>query len=235
MKQSLLFLAAALVLCGQEAVHFGAKVYIHPMDGFGSYVYNAFRVKGVPVELVGRREAAEYELTGNEEREATAHKGMLRIPFLPSGGGRKVAVLRLQKVKTGEVLFTKTYGTDEANNGRRGGADACATDLEQKIRQQGVRRAVTTPVIVKPAVTAVRFTSQPADAELEVDGVFFGVTPTAELTRLQPGTHVIVVKKYGYERWEQKVEVAAGETRLVNAELHAAVAVPGKARIAGLE
>jgi len=231
MKLFLLFLAAVLVLCGQQPLPFGAKVYIHPMDGFGSYVYNAFRMRGVPVDLVARRESAEYELSGNEEREETAKKGK-HIPFLPAGGGRKVAVLRLQKVTTGEILFTKTYPTDEANKGRRGGADACATDLEQKIRREGVRRE---PVKVAAAVTKVRFTSQPGDAELEVDGVYFGVTPTVEVTRLKPGAHVIVVKKYGYERWEQKVELAAGETRLVNAELQGAAAAPGKARIVGLE
>lgn len=230
MKQSLLFLAAALVLCGQEAIPFGAKIYIHPMDGFGTYLFNAFRVKDVPVNLVGRRESAEFELTGNEEREGAVQKG-LRIPYLRQGGGRKVAVLRLQKVATGEVLFTKTYGTDDASNGRRGGAEACASDLEMKIRQAGVRRTK----VVTAAATTVRFTSQPGDAELEVDGVYFGVTPTVELTRLKPGPHVIVVKKYGYERWEQKVELAAGETRLVNAELQGAMAPAGKARIAGLE
>src|SRR6187551_2816380 len=230
MKQILLFLVAAFVMFGQEPLRFGAKVYIHPMDGFGSYLYNAFRVKGVPVDLVERREAAEYELSGSEEREEVTKKRK-HIPFLPTGGGRKVAVLRLQKVTTGEVLFTKTYPTDEANHGRRGGADACATDLELKIRKEGVRRAPAAAA----AVTAVRFTSQPGDAELEVDGVYFGVTPTVELTRLKPGPHVVVVKKYGYERWEQRVELTAGETRLVNAELQSAAVTPGKARIAGLE
>ncbi len=226
MKQILVFAAAVLTVWGEEAVRFGARVYIHPMDGFGNRVRTAFRIIGVPVEVVGRVEAAEYELTG----EATGNSGV-RIPFGGHGAGPEVVSLRLRKVKTGEVVFAKTCEISKESGGKRRGAEGFATDLERRIRDGGVRRVIET----KGVVTAVRFTSQPASAELEVDGVYWGVTPTAELTRLTPGTHVIAVKKSGYKKWERTVELAAGETRMVNAELEKAATPVGQARIFGLE
>ena len=83
----------------------------------------------------------------------------------------------------------------------------------------GARRAMLAVAVV----TTVRFTPEPGQAKLEVDGVYWGETPTTELTRLTAGKHVIVWKKAGYERWE----------RTVHAELHRPTA--GTARIAGLE
>ena len=228
----LLLAAAGICLSASEPILYGTRIYVHPMDGLGSYIYNAFRVKGVPVELVGRREAAELELTGNEETEDGVRKRRFRLPIWPNGDEKRVAVLRLQKVTTGEVLFTKTYSTSENNNGRRGGAEACAADLELRIRQEGMKRFNTAP---PEPVATVKVVSQPGEADIEVDGSYFGVTPSVEVTRLKPGPHVIVVKKYGYQRWERKVELVAGEKQIVTAELEAAAVVPGKARISGLE
>jgi len=237
MKSSILYLplllaAAGISLSAAEPILYGTRIYVHPMDGFGSYLYNAFRVKGVPVELVSRREAAELELTGNEEAEEGSKKKKLRLPFWPDGNENRVAILRLQKVTTGEVLFTKTYSTSENNNGRRGGAEACAADLELKIRQEGMKRFTKAPQAPEAIIKVV---SQPGEADIEVDGAFFGVTPSVEVSRLKPGPHVIVVKKYGYQRWERKVELVAGEKQVVTAELEAAAVIPGKARISGLE
>ncbi len=226
MKQILLFAAAVLAVWGQEPVRYGARVYIPPMDGIWSQARTAFRIIGVPMEVVGNRAAAEYEVTG----EAPASRG-LRIPFVGSGAGPEVVNLRLKKLSTGEVVLAKTFEAGKGMQGMRRGVEGFATELERRIREGGARRAIE----AKAVVTAVRFTSQPANAELEVDGMYWGVTPTAELTRLKPGTHVIAVKKSGYQRWERTVELAAGETRLVNAELEKPVAAAGQGRISGLE
>ena len=230
MKLIPLAFAAVFLVNAQAPVPSGAKIFIHPMDGFGSYLHSAFRVKGVPVDVVGTRESAEYELTGSEEREE-ARRGRisLRIP----GKGQDVVRLQLQRVATGEILMANTYGTKKNQGGKRGGAEAFAGELERKIRAAGGGRKVM-PAAETP-VTAVRFTSEPAYAELEVDGVYWGTTPTAELTRLSAGSHVFVFKKPGYQRWEQKLELKAGESQKIHAELQEAVSVQGKARIAGLD
>jgi len=90
--------------------------------------------------------------------------------------------------------------------------------------------------ILQPQVAAstriiVRFASAPAGAEVDVDGVYWGTTPTAEMTRLPAGTHTILVKKVGYKPWERKIELGPGDDRTVNAELEVDNA---KARISGL-
>ncbi len=231
MKLIPLGFAAIFVLNAQAPVPSGAKIYIHPMDGFGSYLHSAFRVKGVPVDVVGTRESAEYELTGSEEREE-ARRG--RISLRLPGKGQDVVRLQLQRVATGEILMANTYGTKKHHGGKRGGAEEFAGELERKIRAAGGGRKAAAPAAEAP-VTAVRFTSEPAYAELEVDGVYWGTTPTAELTRLAAGSHVVAFKKPGYQRWEQKLELKAGESQKIHAELQEAVSVQGKARIAGLE
>lgn len=79
---------------------------------------------------------------------------------------------------------------------------------------------------------AVRFTSVPSNAEVNVDGEYWGSTPTADLKRLAAGTHTIVVKKVGYQPWERKITLVPGDDRAVNAELEPTAA--GKPKISGL-
>lgn len=77
----------------------------------------------------------------------------------------------------------------------------------------------------------VRFKSTPSNAEVDGDGVYWGTTPTADLTRLPAGTHAIVLRKMGYQKWERKIDLAIGDDRTVQAELDVDNA---KARISGL-
>ena len=226
MKQTLLFVSIGLALAAQAPVKPGARVYLHPIYGFGDYLHSAFREKGVPMDMVGQRERAEFELTGNGEREDAARRPMLLR--LPGRGGHKVVNFRLQRVDTGEVVFAQTHEISKASGGRRGAALTFASGVDQLIRGSG-----KAPVAVAQG-TALRITSEPAYGELEVDGVFWGVTPTIELTRLKPGPHVIAVKKPGFARWEQKVDLVSGQPQVVHAELVRGAATGG-ARIAGLE
>lgn len=82
-----------------------------------------------------------------------------------------------------------------------------------------------------PTSIIVRFASTPSGAEVEVDGLYWGTTPTADLKRLPAGTHTTTVKKLGYQRWERKIDLAAGDDRTVNAELEVDTTKP---RISGL-
>jgi PEGA domain len=95
------------------------------------------------------------------------------------------------------------------------------------------------PVVERPqqvdVKTGVTITSTPAGAEVLIDAVYWGATPTAELTRIPAGEHVITIKKRGFRPWEQRVSVADGEVRSVSAELEPVPLDPSKPRIAGLE
>jgi hypothetical protein len=85
-----------------------------------------------------------------------------------------------------------------------------------------------------PNGITVRVTSVPANAEVDLDGNYWGSTPTADLKRLPAGTHTIVVKKIGYQPWERKIDLAAGDDRTINAELEATPVDKTKPRISGL-
>ncbi len=51
--------------------------------------------------------------------------------------------------------------------------------------------------------------SQPAGADIEIDGAFVGNTPSAIV--LPTGDHVVAVKKTGYKPWERKIKITAGD------------------------
>jgi hypothetical protein len=84
-----------------------------------------------------------------------------------------------------------------------------------------------------PKLIIVRFTSVPTEAEVRIDGEYWGSTPTTELTRLTAGAHTIVVKRLGYQTWERKITLAPGDDRTFNAELEVQPYDPTKPRISG--
>jgi hypothetical protein len=51
--------------------------------------------------------------------------------------------------------------------------------------------------------------SEPRNAEIEIDGVFAGTTPRTK--RLDPGEYKIKISRNGYKTWEKKVRVTANE------------------------
>jgi hypothetical protein len=53
--------------------------------------------------------------------------------------------------------------------------------------------------------------SDPAGAEITIDGNYAGNTPS--LIKLKPGTHSIRMTMHGYAPWERSIETAAGESR----------------------
>ncbi|MGZ4876175.1 MAG: PEGA domain-containing protein, partial [Candidatus Angelobacter sp.] len=54
--------------------------------------------------------------------------------------------------------------------------------------------------------------STPVGADIEIDGNFMGNTPSSLL--LQPGDHLVAVKKAGYKAWERKMKVAGGDVNI---------------------
>jgi PEGA domain-containing protein len=63
----------------------------------------------------------------------------------------------------------------------------------------------------------VSLESNPAGADIEVDGSFVGSTPLD--VRLTEGEHTVSVKKTGFKDWERKIKVNAGNNVHLSAEL----------------
>ena len=59
--------------------------------------------------------------------------------------------------------------------------------------------------------------SNPQGADIEIDGIFVGNTPS-EL-QVAEGEHTITVKKTGFTNWEKKMKVSGGSSVHLNAEL----------------
>ncbi len=55
----------------------------------------------------------------------------------------------------------------------------------------------------------LEISSEPKDAEIEIDGVFAGTTPRTK--RLNPGEYKIKISRNGYKSWEKKIKVEAEE------------------------
>jgi hypothetical protein len=76
------------------------------------------------------------------------------------------------------------------------------------------------PAALRPAVKGkLNISSQPAGADIEVDGKFVGSTPSS--LNLEPGNHSVAVKKSGYKPWSRKMKMSGGNVNLT-AELEKA-------------
>ncbi len=66
-------------------------------------------------------------------------------------------------------------------------------------------------------LASVQFSSEPAGAEITIDGNYAGNTPS--LIKLGPGTHSIKITKNGYTPWVRSIGFEAGESRNLAADL----------------
>jgi PEGA domain len=70
---------------------------------------------------------------------------------------------------------------------------------------------------VASTLARVALESNPASADIEVDGKFVGSTPSE--IQITEGEHTISVKKAGFKDWERKLSVSGGNSVRLNAEL----------------
>lgn len=111
---------------------------------------------------------------------------------------------------------------------------ASAASQPQTVPQpQAVARPQAVPQPKSPERIVIRFTSTPVNAEVQIDGEYWGSTPTANLTRIDAGAHTILIKKPGYQAWERKITLAAGDDRTVSAELELEPKDSSKPRVSG--
>lgn len=69
-----------------------------------------------------------------------------------------------------------------------------------------------------PAVDQISVSSNPANADITVDGSFVGNTPSQ--IEVAPGDHTLSVSKAGFKTWERKFKASGGNVN-INAELEA--------------
>lgn len=88
--------------------------------------------------------------------------------------------------------------------------------FEQKVRIEP-GQTLTVSAELK-AVGRVRVISDPAGAEVMVNGLPQGVTPL-ELNEVEVGTTIVRVTKAGYQSWEQTLNLEGGKTETLSANL----------------
>jgi PEGA domain len=213
-----------------------ANVYIDSMNGFGSFLAAAFKTKDVPMTVVADRRQADFELTGAAESgDASLSKSIL----LSQDGTRERASVNLVNLRNGEVVFAYSYVRGFALFGRRGAAEACAKKLrlaiakgEVNIRAAAVAAGhhagettsvpsgepdMTTNIPPSRQLLPVAIASDPVGARIEIETMYSGKTPA--VVKLQPGEYRVSLTLTGYETWEGKLKVVAGEPAAIAAAM----------------
>ncbi len=81
-------------------------------------------------------------------------------------------------------------------------------------KEEGI---ATRDPVVNSNAAVLEIKSDPPGADVEIDGAYAGSTPRTK--RLQPGEYKIKISKRGYEGWEKKVKVEAGEDFVILCQL----------------
>lgn len=137
----LTILASALfsmALFGVEptSVPVGSKVYVQPMDGFGSYIIAAIQKKHVPVTVVSEREQADFEIGGNAESQKA---GWAKILFTRSAASTEEASINVTNLKTGVIVFAYNVNKQNAARGKQSAAEACAKHLNEAVEKGKIK------------------------------------------------------------------------------------------------
>ncbi len=108
----------------------GAKVFVAPMaDGFDSNLKDAIADKKVPVEIVGNRDLAEFEITGtSESQKASTAKKVI----LGNWHSREEASIRVSNIKSSEVVWSYSVHKEASAHGKKSTAGACAKHLKDE-------------------------------------------------------------------------------------------------------
>ena len=113
----------------------------------------------------------------------------------------------------GDTILSRS--TRSLGNSVKDACDAITKDWAQKgsARARAHESEVTAPPDLKSDTrTRLTITSEPAGADIEVDGSFVGSTPSS--IDLAAGEHRIIVKKPGYKSWERKIQTSGGDVKL---------------------
>jgi hypothetical protein len=166
-------------------------------------------------EMMGESGAMEFSLdyvrmVNGEEAKLSAFAG-------GEGGSRTGAVITAAILVSPAFLFI--YGKDKKV--RKGATITAYIRGDVKVKIDGAR-VLLPPTSLSAADlaalpdVALTFSSDPAGAEIIIDGESSGVSPVTTLIR--PGTHQVSVKKKGYLEWKRAIDIT-GRVMHVTANL----------------
>ena len=110
-----------------------SKIYIHPMDGFETYVTAALQKKKIPLFIVADREQADFEIKGSVEKQKAGWAKTIFVSPLPSID----STMQIIDVKTGVVAYSISSTKANARRGRKGSAEHLAKNLAKKMQIDG--------------------------------------------------------------------------------------------------
>jgi hypothetical protein len=138
MRKITLFLLAC-ALCASAAgkqekatkkIPANSKIFVSDMGGFEADLKEAIGKKKVPVQIVDKREAAEYEITGTSESEKA---GKAKKIVMWDWHSNEQASITVKEVKTGEIVYAYSVNKQSSAHGRKSTAEACAKHLKEQI------------------------------------------------------------------------------------------------------
>ena len=113
----------------------GSKVFVAPIeDGFDNYLKAALKDKKVPVEVVDKRELADFEISGHSETQkaSTAKKAIMW-----DWRSNEQATIQVTNLKTSEVAYAYSVNKPSSAHGKKSSAEACAKHIKEKIESKG--------------------------------------------------------------------------------------------------
>jgi len=108
----------------------GSRIYVAPMDGFENYVVAGIMKKKVPVQLVGDRSKADYEIRGASETERA---GWAKMFFLGSDHSNDQASVVITDLKTNDVVFAYSVNKHSSVRGKQSTGEAIGKLLNESI------------------------------------------------------------------------------------------------------
>jgi hypothetical protein len=102
-------------------------------DGFDEYLKNAIHDKKVPIEIVGEKDKADFEITGHSEtQKASTAKKVIMWDWRSN----EQASIQVSNLKSGEVVFAYSVNKPSSAHGKKSSAEACAKHLKEKIESK---------------------------------------------------------------------------------------------------
>lgn len=132
---ALLVLALSASVFGKEEkalkkIPANSKVFLADMGGFEADLKEAMNKKKVPLQIVDKREDAEYEITGTSETEkAGKAKKVIRWDWRSN----EQASITVKEVKSGEIVYAYSVNKQSSAHGKRSTAEACAKHLKEQV------------------------------------------------------------------------------------------------------
>ncbi len=126
---------------------------------------------------------------------------------------RLKARLEVIDLSTGAKLFSRVAEAAKENQVVQGSrADSGQQGLGTQVAKELVSAMLAAPrlkeMVEGPTLVSIAVNSSPPDADVEVDGTYYGTAGKA--MELLPGTHQIKVSLPGYTAWEKRVLVKEG-------------------------